>query len=93
MLEHLACNGRACNGRSAKLRRLAAKHQHLAEFNDLAGLAVDPINTDHVLGGYPVLFATSLDDCEHLSSSCSIPALGLFRTGFFQSVCCLFLRA
>ena len=68
-------------------------HQHFAELDDLAGLAIHPVDPDDVLGGNPVLFAAGFNDCEHLSSSCSIPVLGLFRTGFFQSVCCLFLRA
>src|SRR5262249_30863422 len=68
--ERRAWKGGACNGRRAKLWRLAAHHQHFAEFNDLARLAIDPIDPDHVFRGHPVLFAAGLDDCEHLWSSC-----------------------
>src|SRR5262245_3091361 len=70
MLKHLAGNGGACNGRRAELRRVPADDQHLAELYDLAGLAVDPVDPNHVLGGDPILFAACPDDCEHLSSSC-----------------------
>src|SRR5262245_29996015 len=70
MLKHLAGNGGACNGWRAKLRRVAADDQHLAKLDDLAGLAVEPVDPDHVFGGDPILFAACPDDCEHLSSSC-----------------------
>src|SRR5262245_34729533 len=70
MLKHLAGNGGASNGRRAELRRVPADDQHLAELYDLAGLAVDPVDPNHVLGGDPILFAACPDDCEHLSSSC-----------------------
>src|SRR5262249_10030175 len=70
MLKHLAGNCRACNGWRAELRRAPADDKHLAEFDDLAGLAVDPVDPDHVFGGDPILFAACPDDCEHLSSSC-----------------------
>src|SRR5262245_27714977 len=70
MLKHLAGNCGACNGWRAKLRRVAADDQYLAKLDDLAGLAVEPVDPDHVFGGDPVLFAACPDDCEHLSSSC-----------------------
>src|SRR4029453_2252535 len=70
MLKHLAGNGGACNSWRAELRRVPADHQHFAELDDLAGLAVDPVDPDYVLGGDPILFAARPDDCEHLSSSC-----------------------
>src|SRR5262245_62399577 len=70
MLKHFAGNGGACNGWRAELRRVAADDQHLTELDDLAGLAVEPVDPDHVLGGDPILFTACPDDCEHLSSSC-----------------------
>src|SRR5262249_19223931 len=76
VLEHFAGNGCARDSRRAELRRIAAHDEDLAELDDLAGLAVDPVDPDDVFGGNPVLFAAGLDDCEHLSSSCSIPVLG-----------------
>src|SRR6185437_5834782 len=68
VLEHLAGNGRARDGRGAELRRVAAKHQHFAELDDLARLAIDSVNPDDVFGGHPVLFAARSYDCEHRSS-------------------------
>jgi len=57
-----------------------------AELDDLARLALHPVDPDHVLGGHPVLFAAGFNDCEHRFSLVFVTGLGLFRTGFFQSV-------
>src|SRR5262249_53575519 len=93
MLEHLASNGRACNGRRAKLWCVASNQQHLAELDDLARLAGDPVDPDQVFRSNSVLFAACLDDCKHLSSSRARSGGRIFRTGLFQSVCSLLLRA
>src|SRR6185437_9696604 len=76
VLEHFAGNGGARDSRRAELGRIAAHDKDLAKLDDLAGLAIDPVDPDDVFGGNPVLFSAGLDDCEHLSSSCSIPVLG-----------------
>src|SRR6202166_4953771 len=68
VLEHLAGNGRPGNRRGTELRRVAAQHEHFAEFDDLAWLALHPVDPDYILGGHPVLFAASFNDCEHRSS-------------------------
>ena len=76
------------NRRRAERGVVAAQHQHLAELDDLAGLALDLLDLEHLSSAHPVLLAAGFDDCEHRSSSSrSIPALGSFRTGFFQSIC------
>ena len=47
---------------------IAAEQQHLAELDDRARLALDPVDPDHVLRGNPILFAAGFNDCEHRSS-------------------------
>src|SRR5262249_55328141 len=90
MLEHLAGNSCARDSRRAELRRVASDHQHHAELDDFSGLTVYWVDRDDVFSGDPILLTAGLDDCEHLSSSCSVPALGLFRAGFFQSLLFVF---
>ena len=43
-----------------------AEHQHLAELDDLAGVAGQALDLDHVVRGDLVLLAAGADDCEHL---------------------------
>jgi hypothetical protein len=52
--------------RRAKRRAVAADDQNLAECDDLTGLALDLVDPEHVLGGYPVLLAAGFEDREHL---------------------------
>src|SRR5262249_49000057 len=46
---------------------VAAQYQHLAELDDLAGIALDLVDLEHILGGNAVLLAAGSDDCEHRS--------------------------
>ncbi len=55
------------NQRGADLGAVAADHQHLAEFNHLAGLGRDAVDPDDIFRGDAVLLAARFDDCEHLS--------------------------
>ena len=76
--------------RRAELRSVAAQHQDFAELDDLTRLALDAVDPDHVFRGNTVLFAAGSDDCEHLSVLVFVSDLGVVRTGFFQSVFCVF---
>src|SRR4029079_14592063 len=67
LLQNLGGHGGAGNGRLAERDRVAADHQNLAELDDLAGIALDLLDLDHILGGNAVLLAAGTDDCEHRS--------------------------
>src|SRR5258706_406147 len=49
------------------LHIVAAEHQHFAELDDIARLAVDAVDLDLVFGGNTVLLAACFNDCEHRS--------------------------
>src|SRR5215467_10770847 len=65
LLQHLGGDRGARHGRSAERDGITAHHQHVAELDDLAGLAPDLIDLEHILGGNAVLLAAGADDCEH----------------------------
>src|SRR6185437_12407641 len=87
LLHHLGGNQRAGNGRAARLRAIAAKQQHLAERNDVAGLARDALDLDNVVRRHAILLAARADDREHVSLSSltlgleSRPCLGRLGRG------------
>src|SRR5256885_13437457 len=67
LLDHRCSNGSPDDRRGAKRDGVAAHHQHLVELDDLAGLAVDLLDLELVVGGDAVLLPAGLDDCEHRS--------------------------
>jgi hypothetical protein len=57
---------RGAGNRGLTQRDAIATHdQDGAELHDLAGIALDLLDLDHVLGGDAVLLAAGSDDCEH----------------------------
>src|SRR5262245_3068760 len=84
--DHLAGHAGAAHGGAAHLNAVAAEQEHF-ELDDIAWLALELVDLDHVVGGDAVLLPAGLDDCEHLSVLVFGSGLGLsVRTGFFQSV-------
>src|SRR6476660_6952680 len=87
LLHHLGGDQRAGNDRAARLRAIAAKQQHLAERNDVAGLARDALDLDNVVRRHAILLAARADDREHVSLSSltlgleSRPCLGRLGRG------------
>src|SRR5262245_53249040 len=77
MLQHLGGDGRAGHRGEAEGRAVTAHHQHLAELDDLTGLALDLFDLELVAGGHPVLLSAGLDDCEHRSFSVFDPGTRL----------------
>ena len=69
LLENFGRDRGAAHRRRAKRQAVAAHDQHLAELDDLAGLAFDFTDLDHILGSDPVLLAARFKDREHLPSS------------------------
>src|SRR6478672_2374212 len=66
LLHHLGGNQRTGNGRAARLRAIAAKQQHFAELDDIAGLARDALDLDNVVRRHAILLAARADDREHV---------------------------
>src|SRR5262245_6619214 len=87
LLHHLGGNQRASNGRAARLRAVAAKQQHLADFDDIARLARDALDLDNVVRRHAILLAARANDREHVSLSSltlgleSRPCLGRLGRG------------
>src|SRR5215470_3015334 len=50
LIDDLAGNASAVHGRRAHLKVVAAEHQHVAELDDLARLALDLVDGDDVVG-------------------------------------------
>jgi hypothetical protein len=71
----------------AERHAVTADDQHLAELDDLAQLALQPGDLEHIFGGDPVLLAARLEDREHLFRPCVRSRCSDFRvrTGFLQS--------
>src|SRR5262249_61435418 len=65
LLEHLGRDRRSCDRRIAERQAVAADDQDLAELDDLAGLAFDSGNLQHVIGDNAILLAACFDDREH----------------------------
>src|SRR4029079_922034 len=87
LLDHFGRDRGPRDGRYTYRGSIAADHQHLAELHDFAGLALNLVDLEHVVGGDSVLLAAGFDDCEHRSCPrVRDPVLGTFRTGFFQSL-------
>src|SRR6478736_4336492 len=66
LLHHLGGDQRAGNDRATRLRAIAAKQQHFAERNDVAGLARDALDLDNVVRRHAILLAARADDREHV---------------------------
>src|SRR6266508_4055516 len=67
LLQHLGGDRSAGHHGGAERDVVAAHDQHLAELDDLARVALDLGDLQHVLGGDAVLLAAGFDVCEHLS--------------------------
>ncbi len=73
LLHQLAGDGRASHQRRAHGGiAIGAQHQDILEGHFIAGLARDPFNLDHVVGGDTVLLTASFNYCEHLMVHLSI---------------------
>src|SRR6476660_2700802 len=87
LLQHLVVDQLAGNDRATRLRAIAAKQQHFAERNDVAGLARDALDLDNVVRRHAILLAARADDREHVSLSSltlgleSRPCLGRLGRG------------
>src|SRR5678816_3383933 len=69
LLQHLSGDQRAGNGRAASLGAFAAKQQHLAELDDIAGFAGDALDLDNVVRRHAILLAARANDREHVPLS------------------------
>src|SRR5208283_2333759 len=66
LFQHLGSDCCTGNNRHTEFYAIAADDEHLAEFDDFTGFALDLVDLEHVLGGNPVLLATGFEDREHL---------------------------
>src|SRR3954454_22588119 len=65
LLKHGRRDLGAGDGGRAHDRALAADHQHLAELDRAAGLAIEPLDDEDLVLGDAVLLAAGLDHCVH----------------------------
>src|SRR5690606_13314742 len=65
VLEHLARDHGAVNGRHADGGRIATEQQDLTKLNHLSRFGLYAVDPDHIFGHNAVLLTAGFDDCEH----------------------------
>ncbi len=87
MIQHLGANCGTRHRGGAEHGLVATNHQNFSKFHNRAGLGIEPVDPEHVLGDNAILLAARFNDREHLlflgvRARCSDPGA---RTGFFRS--------